>query len=197
MAGRGHQFVHPVLQRPFFPLRLALGSRRITSIGSFSHASANWGLLLANGQWDSQLEMVVNAFIHAAAIGWSAGSWAALMGRKNWPLIWLLPHGLPGAAIRLGKHLVGIPIAVLLPVDFSRCSRSGWLGLSEPLSLSLVGWVWLRPCAGCFTMASGFLAADAVVVLVLLGMFETPARVAAAPANLGRVCGNHHCLVCC
>jgi hypothetical protein len=123
-------------------------------------------LLLLNGQWDNQLQMVVNAFIHSATIAGFGWLIARLMGRQYWPVIWLplalalvLPFAwentLSGFQSQFYFLLIGSGITI-------------WgLGPSEPWSSR---W-WLGACAvvaALFTVAAGFLAAVAVVGLTVL-----------------------------
>jgi hypothetical protein len=128
------------------------------------------GLLLANGQWDSQLEMVVNAFIHAAAIAGFGWLLASLTGKRNWPLLWIvlaldlvLPFAWENTLWGFQTHFYFLMIFSLLTI---------WLlGLNAPLSRRWWLGVMTAVC-GLFTMASGFLAVDAVAAVVLLQVLK-------------------------
>jgi hypothetical protein len=123
-------------------------------------------LLLLNGQWDNQLQMVVNAFIHSAAIAGFGWLMARLMGRQCWPWIWLplaLALVLPFA---WENTLSGFQSQFYFLLIASGVTIWG-LGLNEPWSRGwrLGGYVAV---AALFTVAAGFLAAVAVVGLTIL-----------------------------
>ncbi len=123
-----------------------------------------------NGQWDPMLQMVVNAFIHAAY-----GCALALLiwrftGRKHAGLICflLLPFfALPFAA---ENTVHGFQSQMYFLNIFSLVAMVG-LGFGKPC-----GGVWFCGLAAAglaiFTMASGFLAAAAVVGLVALRVLK-------------------------
>jgi hypothetical protein len=129
-------------------------------------------LLLLNGQWDGQLQMVVNAIIHCATLaglGWLMSRW---LEKKYWILVWLplvlvlaLPFGWENS-------LAGFQSQFYFLVVFSLLTL--WLlGLHPPKS---VRW-WCGVVAAIvalFTVASGFLAAAAVFALVLLRVAKCP-----------------------
>jgi hypothetical protein len=131
------------------------------------------GLLLLNGQWDARLEMVFNAFLHAAAVAGFGWLMASLLGRRYWPLLWfllVLDLALPFA---WENTLWGFQSQFYFLFIFSMLTL--WLlALSEPLS---VRWWWgaAASVAALFTMASGFLAAAAVGALALAQVMKQPA----------------------
>jgi hypothetical protein len=129
-------------------------------------------LLLLNGQWDGQLQMVVNAVIHCATLaglGWLMCRW---LEKKYWVWIWLplvlvlaLPFGWENS-------LAGFQSQFYFLVVFSLLTL--WLlGLYPPLSAR---W-WCGAAAAImalFTVASGFLAAAAVLGLVMFRIWGRP-----------------------
>jgi hypothetical protein len=129
-------------------------------------------LLLLNGQWDGQLEMVVDAILHCATLtglGWLMSRW---LERRYWILLWL-------------------PLALVLALPFGwENSLAGFQSifyfflLLSLLTLSLLGtyppgsakW-WVGAAAAIlalFTLASGFLAAAAVFGLVVFRVWRRP-----------------------
>lgn len=124
----------------------------------------NLALTLANGQWDSRLEAVTNAILHAAlgaafwvgACRWTAPRWhaalfltiAALFGL---PLAW---QNVLGGFHSQQYWLLGLSFVALLVWPFARSwSAAWWLGaLTATLALG--------------SMGSGFLAAAVVLVVV-------------------------------
>jgi hypothetical protein len=128
------------------------------------------GLLQLNGQWDGLLEMACNAVIHCtgvAGFGWAA---ASLLGKKSWLLIW------PALALDLAlpfaweNTLWGFQSQFYFLLIFSWLTV--WLlGLNKPWS----GRWWLGVLTGfaaLFTVASGFLAAAAVIALTGLAALK-------------------------
>jgi hypothetical protein len=130
-------------------------------------------LLLLNGQWDNQLQTVVNAAIHSAtlaALGWAL---ASSMGRKFWPVIWpplALALVLPFAwENTLGGGLYTqfyfLLILSLLAIWFVATARP----------LSIHWWFGMTAAvAALFTAGSGFMAAAAIAGLSLLETFKQP-----------------------
>lgn len=123
-------------------------------------------LLVANGQWDSQLEMLVNAAIQCAGMAAFGGVLASLLGRRYWPLVWVmlaLDLALPFA---WENTLWGFQSQFYFLIIFSLAAIWG-LGLHEANSGR-----WRAGAAAAilalFAMASGFLAAAAVAGLKLL-----------------------------
>jgi hypothetical protein len=141
------------------------------------------GLLLLNGQWDGQLQMVANAIIHCATLaglGWLMFRW---LKKRYWILVWLplalvlvLPFGWENS-------LAGFQSQFYFLVGFSLLTL--WLlGLSAPRS---PGW-WcgtVTAVMALFTVASGFLAAAAVFALVVLRVAKRVVGQAFQPAGSG------------
>ena len=111
-------------------------------------------LLLLNRQWDSELQMTLNAVLHCGALAGFGWLMARLMGKENWPFIWLplmLTLALPFA---WENTLAGFQSQFYFMLIFSLLTI--WLlGLNEPWS---VRWILgiVAGVAGWFTMASGF-----------------------------------------
>ena len=124
------------------------------------------GLMLLNQQWDSRLEMVFNAVVHAAGIAGLGCLLAELMGRRTWPVIWLLLVLDLAAPFAWENTLWGYQSQFYFL--FIGSALTIWLlGLSEPCSKR---W-WCGVAAGIatlFTMGSGFLAAAVVPALAVL-----------------------------
>jgi hypothetical protein len=124
-------------------------------------------LLVLNGQWDAELQMMANGLIHAATLTGLAWLLARFLGRQYWPVIWppiVVAMVLPFAwENTLGGGIFSQSYFLII---FSLLAILG-LGLCQPWSTR---W-WLGACASTaalFTGASGFLAAVTVVVLLSL-----------------------------
>jgi hypothetical protein len=123
-------------------------------------------LFVLNGQWDNLLQLVCNAIIYSAGIAGFGWFLAELAGKKIWLVIWLplvlmlvLPFTYENTLWGLQSSFYFMMLLSLLTI--------GLLGLSEPKSR---GW-WmglLAAVATLVTVASGFLAAVALVLLDLL-----------------------------
>ena len=129
-------------------------------------------LLLLNGQWDSELQMAFNAIFHCAALAGFGWLMARVMGKENWPFIWLplaLALALPFA---WENTLAGFQSQFYFLIIFALLTL--WLlGTSEPWTRH---W-WLGVVCGVlglFTMASGFMAAAAVAALCLAEVAREP-----------------------
>ncbi len=125
----------------------------------------NLGLVLLNGQWDSRLEAVTNALLHAAlAVGfwvfsrrwvapiWQAALFALAVALFGLPLAW---QNILGGFHSQQYWLLGLSFAAIITLPFVRLwSAAWWLGAM---------------CAGLAlgSMGSGLFAA--VVVLLVLG----------------------------
>jgi hypothetical protein len=127
-------------------------------------------LLRLNGQWDSLLEMACNAVIHCAGVAGFGWVMASLLGKRSWLLIWpvlALDLALPFA---WENTLWGFQSQFYFLLIFSWLTV--WLlGLHKPWSRR---W-WLgtvTASAAVFTVASGFLAAAAVLVLTALAAWK-------------------------
>lgn len=127
-------------------------------------------LLLLNGQWDGQLQMVGNALIHCATLAGLGGLMFRCLERKYWMFVWLplalalvLPFGWENS-------LAGFQSQFYFLVLFSLLTL--WLlGLHPPGSAP---W-WCGAASAImalFTVASGFLAAAAVFGLVMLRLWR-------------------------
>ncbi len=127
-------------------------------------------LLWLNRQWDPLLQMTVNAFLHAGyACGLACGLWI-FTGRKNGGLICflLMPFfALPFAAentlhgFQSQMYFLDIfAVAAILGLGFGAPGSGGWWAGLAAAFLSI------------FTMASGFLAAVAVIGLTGLRMLK-------------------------
>ncbi|MDB6064016.1 MAG: hypothetical protein JWR26_224 [Pedosphaera sp.] len=128
------------------------------------------GLFLANRQWDSQLEMVFNAFLHSGAIAAFGWLMASLIGKKYWPILWITLAMALVVPFAWENTLWGFQSQFYFMAIFSLLTL--WLlGLSEPLSPR---WL-LGACVAVgtlFTMASGFLATVAVVGMTLVEVLK-------------------------
>ena len=132
----------------------------------------DFALFLLNGQWDSQLQMALNALIHCAALAGFGGIMARLLGIKFWPVIWLpltlalvLPFGWENALWGFQSQFYFLLLFSLLAIRL--------IGLSAPWSTR---WRWGVLAAFCalFTIASGFLASAAVAGLEILKLLKQP-----------------------
>ena len=157
-----------VVYLPFFGGKLALADLFSTHNEHRIFFTRIYGLalLLLNGQWDGQLQMVVNAIIHCttlAGLGWLMSRW---LERKYWILVWLplvlvlaLPFGWENSLAGFQSQFYFLLVFSLLTL---------WLlGLHSP---GLARW-WCgvaTAVTALFTVASGFLAAAAVFALVVL-----------------------------
>jgi hypothetical protein len=135
----------------------------------FTHAY-NLLLLVLNGQWDGQLQMVVNAVIHCMCVAGFGWLMARLLGRRKWPFIWpllalalVLPFAWENTLWGFQSQFYFLLIASLLTL--------WWLGVSESRS-SRWWWGVIAGTLGLFTVASGFLAAAAVLGLAVLDILK-------------------------
>ena len=163
-----------VVYLPFFGGKLALADLFSTHNEHRIFFTRIYGLalLLLNGQWDGQLQMVVNAIIHCttlAGLGWLMSRW---LERKYWILVWLplvlvlaLPFGWENSLAGFQSQFYFLLVFSLLTL---------WLlGLHSP---GLARW-WCgvaTAVTALFTVASGFLAAAAVFALVVLRIWRRP-----------------------
>jgi hypothetical protein len=130
-------------------------------------------LLLLNRQWDSQLQMVVNAAIHCATVAGFAWVMAVLMGRRYWPVIWpvaalaiMSPFGWENALWGFQSQFYFLLLFSLLTI---------WLLGSEPYSRR---WRWGIVAGACalLAMASGLLAAVAVGAVLVFEILKNPSQ---------------------
>jgi hypothetical protein len=142
-------------------------------------------LVLVNGQWDAELECLVNAALHSAlAAGLFvlgrrhfAGRWQALLfvllaALFGLPLAW---QNVLGGFHSQQYYLLGLSVAAIALVPYGTAgSPAWWMGLAC-LGLALL------------SMASGFFAAAIVVGLLVWrwGRGAIPFRQAAGPLALG------------
>ncbi|HWY78007.1 MAG TPA: hypothetical protein VN281_20500 [Verrucomicrobiae bacterium] len=159
---------------PFFEHHLSLADmfRASNEHRVFWTRVYDLGLLLLNGQWDSQVQIVANAIIHCAILSGFGWLMAGLLGTRTWPFI-----GLP------------LLLALALPYAWENTlwgfqSQFYFLILFSFLMIRLLGsnqpWSprWrlgvLVAFVGLFSMASGFLATVAVAGIVMIEIFRTP-----------------------
>ncbi|HZV35710.1 MAG TPA: hypothetical protein VFB72_14140, partial [Verrucomicrobiae bacterium] len=125
----------------------------------------NLALLVLNGQWDGQLQMVVNAIIHCACLAAFGLLMANLLGPQNWPWIWTLltaslalPFAWENILSGFQSQFYFLLIASLLTIWLlgteQEGSRKWWFGVAAG-------------CLALFTMATGFMAAAAVACIAL------------------------------
>lgn len=122
-------------------------------------------LLLLNGQWDSQLQMVLNAVIHSATVAGFGWLMAVMMGRRFFFFIWLplalalmSPFGWENALCGFQSQFYFLLMFSLLTI---------WLLGSEPPSRPWKLGVLAGICS-LFSMASGLLAAVTVGAMTAL-----------------------------
>ena len=129
-------------------------------------------LLLLNGQFDNQLEMVANAFLYPAGIAGFGWLLARLMGRRFWPLISLPLMAALALPFAWENTLSGFHSQYYFMILFTLLTI--WLlGLHEPGSIK---WCFGVPVAigALFTLVGGLLAAAAVCGLVILKVLRQP-----------------------
>ena len=130
-------------------------------------------LLLLDGQWDNQLQMVGNVFIYSATItgfGWLLGR---LLGRNFWLLITLPLMLILALPFAWENTLSGFQSQVYFMTFFSLLTL--WLlGFFRPGSLPWSCGVLTAFCS-LFTMGAGFLAPAAACALVTLRILTGPA----------------------
>lgn len=129
-------------------------------------------LFLLNGQWDSQLQMALNALIHCLTIAGFGWMMAELMGIIFWPVIWLplalalvLPFGWENALWGFQSQFYFLLIFSLLTIRLLGLSAPG----SNPWRLGI-----LFAVGALFTIATGCLAAAAVAGLEMLKLLKQP-----------------------
>ncbi|TAK92958.1 MAG: hypothetical protein EPO07_18790 [Verrucomicrobia bacterium] len=129
-------------------------------------------LLLLDGQWNNQVQAVLNAFIYSGGLTAFGCLLARLLGRQFWPLISLLvvsllvlPFAWENTVAGFHSQAYFLFLAGLLTIwllGFQRCgSWPWWCGL-------IVG------VCGLFTMGAGPLATAAVCGLVGLRLLKKP-----------------------
>jgi hypothetical protein len=129
-------------------------------------------LLFLNGEFDNQVEMVVNAFVYSAGLTGFGWALARLMGRRFWPLISLPLMVALALPFAWENTLSGFHSQYYFMILFTLLTI--WLlGLHKPGSAS---WWFGVPVAiaTLFTLVGGLLAAAAVCGLVVLQVFRKP-----------------------
>jgi hypothetical protein len=129
------------------------------------------GLLVVNGQWDAQLEMVLNAAVHALTITGFAWLVARRLGGRVWPWLWLAMAAVVVPPFAWENTLAGLHSQFYFMVSFSLAAI--WLLIQFP-SWSFAWWLGILSgfCA-IFNVASGFIASSAVFALVLLRILRS------------------------
>ena len=131
----------------------------------------NLVLFLLNGQWDAQLQMVVNAIIHSATIAGFAWFMASLMGRRYWLVIWVPMAVAVMSLFTWENALWGFQSQFYFLLLFSLMTIA--LLSSEPLSPHwLLGLV--AGAGAMLSMASGLLPFVAVGVVLILEIWKNP-----------------------
>jgi hypothetical protein len=130
------------------------------------------GLLLLNGQWDSQLQMVVNAGLHCGTLAGYGWLMATLLGRRCWPFIWLLMAVALALPFGWENTMCGFQSVFYFLLLFSLLTLR-LLGTGAPLSPRWRLGV-LAGIAALFTLASGMLAAAAVAALTVVEILRQP-----------------------
>lgn len=124
-------------------------------------------LLVFNHQWDNRLQMVCNAMIHAATLAGLGWLLARLLGRKFWPVLWVLL--VPMLALPFGweNTLAGFQSQFYFLVTLNFLAIWLW-GLHDAFS-----WKWwlgvTAAVLSVFTVASGCLTG---LTLCALGLLE-------------------------
>ena len=125
-----------------------------------------------NGQWDPQLQIVVNAAIHAlVAVVFAAMLW--LSAERRWLLIFVLTIGLTFAPpFALENTLAGFQSAFYFLVLFAGLAI--WLmGTHRPGTRAwFIG--WLCAVAALVTVGGGILTIAALGTLIALSFFNAP-----------------------
>jgi hypothetical protein len=163
-----------VVYAPYFEGRLSLAElfAAHNEHRMFFNRFYDLALLLLNGQWDNQVEMVANAFIYSVGItgfGWIV---ARLIGRKFWPVI-ILPLML-ALALPFGweNTLGGFHSQVYFGVLFS-LGTIWLLGCHEPGSRQWGCGVVAAVCSLCVP-TSGIISNGAICALVGLKLLRQP-----------------------
>jgi hypothetical protein len=140
-------------------------------------------LLLLNGQWDNQVEMVSNALLYVASItglGWIV---ARRTGRRAWPVITLVLMVALALPFGWENTLGGFHSQVYTAIDFSLLMI--WLlGCHEPRT---VAWVWgvLAAIGALCAPTSGIIAAAAIFALATLKVIRQPSSLKQRWPTLG------------
>jgi len=127
-------------------------------------------LLWLNGQWDSQLQMVLNAVIHSATLAGFAWVLAFRLGRRFWPFIWaplavavISPFGWENAMWGFQSQFYFLALFSLLSICLLSC---------RPMSVAWFCGLAAGVCA-TFSMASGLLPFVAAGVMLVLELWRS------------------------
>jgi len=139
-------------------------------------------LLATNGQWDPQLQIVVNVVLHSlVAVIFAVILWLAA-GRRRLPLLALIIGLAFAPPFALENTLAGFQSAFYFLVLFSGLAL--WLmGMHRPGTPAwFIGWL----CAFCsiVTVAGGILTVAAIGCLVVLKALSTPREWREAVLNI-------------
>jgi hypothetical protein len=130
-------------------------------------------LLLLNGQWDNQVEMVANALIYVASItgfGWII---ARRTGRRAWPIIALVLMLALALPFGWENTLGGFHSQVYTAIVFALVMI--WLlGCHEPGTVAWIGGV-LAGIGSLCAPTSGVVASAAIFALTALNILRQPA----------------------
>ena len=163
-----------VVYVPYFAGRLSLAElfEAHNEHRMFFNRFYDLALLLLNGQWDNQVEMVANTFIYSAGIigfGWVM---ARRMGRAAWPIIALVLMLALALPFGWENTLGGFHSQVYTSILFSLLTI--WLlGCHEAGS---VPWRWgvLAGIGSLCTPTSGIIASAAICGLAVLKCLRQP-----------------------
>ncbi len=158
----------------------------------------NLALGLLNGQWDSRLEAVTNALLHALiavglwllarralAPGWQAGVWVLLVALFGLPVAW---QNVLGGFHSQQYWLVGLSLLAIAALPFSRAwTARWWLGalaavlalgsmgsglLAAAVALVVAAWRWRRGELGARDAGPTLALAAAIVAFGLATRVE-------------------------
>lgn len=163
-----------VVYIPYFEGRLSLAE--LFSANNehrmFFNRFYDLALMLLNGQWDNQVEMVANALGYSAGItgfGWVI---ARRTGRNLWPIIALVLMLALALPFGWENTLAGFHSQVYFAVLFSLLTI--WLlGCHEPGSVQW-GWGVIAAIGSLCAPTSGITACAAICALVALKVFRQP-----------------------
>jgi hypothetical protein len=126
------------------------------------------GLLFVNGQWDPQVQQVVNASIHAATAALLAGMFWIVGGRRQVHLIALAAGAVFTLPFGWENTLAGFQSAFYFLLLFTVLAL--WLTIRHPAG----SWQWLLgwffALCSLFTSAGGLMTPIALLVLPALGL---------------------------
>lgn len=163
-----------VVYIPYFEGRLSLAE--LFSANNehrmFFNRFYDLALLLLNGQWDNQVEMVANAFGYSACIAGFGWIIARRTGRNLWPIIALVLMLALALPFGWENTLAGFHSQVYFALLFSLLTI--WLlGCHEPGSARW-GWGVVAAIGSLCAPTSGVTACAAICALVALKVFRQP-----------------------